>query len=270
MRRDQLARAALRAYPEAVRRTRGPEMIDTLLDASDGSMRAFARELFALLRAGVRSRACATADAGFRRLAADGVCLGATLWIGVRISEPVGFQPTRWQFWLLAAALALALAGCDRLAGLVVFAWIALVNPVTPFGGQDHTLGWSFVAVQEAQLLALGSFAIVMLIAPRRRPRSLRRLLWLAMVAALAYGATLGTGAIAVATIAVSLASLCVPAAIPRLAIATALWWTWIGIEQAFVLGRVMSPLSIALAAGPIVLALSAARVRRLQRQSVA
>jgi hypothetical protein len=99
-------------------------MLATLLDSSEGSTSAFIGELCDLLRAGLRSRSRATADAGLKRLMADGFCLAAMLWIAVTISEPSGFQPTSRRFWLIAAAL--ALVGYDRVAGLVGFTWIVL------------------------------------------------------------------------------------------------------------------------------------------------
>jgi hypothetical protein len=269
MTRERITRAVLRAYPETVRRAHGQEMLATLLDSSDGSTRAFASELFDLLRAGLRSRSRATADEGLRRLIADGFCLAAMLWIAVGISTPVGFQPTRWQFWLIGAALALALVGYDRIAGLVGLAWIVLTNPAAPFGGQVHTILRTAVPLVIARDLGLMIFLLVMVLAPRRRPRDLQRLLWLAPVAALASSWSLGTGALTVAIVAVSLAGLVTLSTNPRLAIAAALWWTSIGIELAVLWDGAASPQWIALSLpGPIVLALTAVHVRRLQRQT--
>jgi len=122
MTRERVARVALRAYPEGVRRAHGPEMLATLLDTSDGSTRAFVRELWDLLRSGLRSRSRATAEQGLKRLIADGFCVAAMLAIAARISTPVGFQPERWQFCWLGAVLALALVGYDRVAGWSVSA----------------------------------------------------------------------------------------------------------------------------------------------------
>jgi hypothetical protein len=268
MTREQIARLTLRAYPEGVRVTRGPEMLATLLDTSDGSTVAFARELTDLLLSGLRSRSRATAEHGLRRLVADGFCLAAMLAIAARISTSVGFQPGRWQFWLIGAALALALVGYDRVAGLVGLGWIVVTNPVDPFGGHVVTEYRTAVPLVIALELGLMIPLLVMVIAPRRRPRDLRRLLWLAPVAAVGCAWSLGTGAYVIALFGVSLVGLAILAASPRLAIAASLWWTSIGIELALLADGTISPLWIGLTLpAPIILALTVARVRQLQRQ---
>lgn len=128
MTRDTLVRAVLRMYPQTVREANGDEMLATLLDSSDGSTRAFIRELFELLRAGLRSRSRASADVRLGRLVADGLCLAAVLWMAISICTLLRFQSPRWQFWLLAAAVSLALVGYDRIAGVVALSEIALVT----------------------------------------------------------------------------------------------------------------------------------------------
>jgi hypothetical protein len=50
-------------------------MVGTLIDASAGSATRFAREIFDLVRLGMRARAAQTASVGARRLTADGFCL---------------------------------------------------------------------------------------------------------------------------------------------------------------------------------------------------
>ena len=271
MTREQIARLALRAYPEGVRETQGPEMLATLLDTSDGSVRVFARELIDLLLSGLRSRSRATAEHGLGRLVADGFCLGAMLAIAARISTSVGFQPGRWQFWLIGAALALALAGHDRAAGLVGLGWIVATNPVDPFGGHVVTGYRTAVPLVIALEFGLMIPLLVMVLAPRRRPRDLRRLLWLAPVAAVGCAWSLGTGAYVVAMFGVSLVGLATLPANPRLAIAASLWWTSIGIELALLADGATSPLWIGLTLpAPIVLALTLARVRQLQRDAPA
>ena len=105
-----------------------------------------------------------------------------------------------------------------------------------------------------------------MTLAPRRRSRDLRRLLWLAPVGAVGGAWSLGTGAYVVAIFGVSLIGLATLSTSPRLAIAASLWWTSIGI-QLVLLGDGVSPIRVGLALPtPIVLALTAARVRHLQR----
>lgn len=271
MTREQIAALALRAYPERVRATRGPEMLATLLDTSEGSMLALTREIADLLRSGLRLRSRATAAHGLARLVADGFCLGAMLAIAARISTSVGFQPGRWQFWLIAAALALALVGYDRIAGLVGLGWILLTNPVDPFGGHVVTVYRTAVPLVLALDLGLAVPLLVMVLAPRRRPREYRRLLWLAPVGAVGWAWSLGTGAYVVAIFGVSLAGLASLPANPRLAIAVSLWWTSIAVELALLANGALSPLWIGLALPtPIVLALTVARVRHLQRHTPA
>jgi hypothetical protein len=268
---EQVARLALLAYPEDVRRAQGPEMLATLLDTSEGSTRALARELCDLVRSGLRSRSRATAEHGLKRLIADGFCLAAMLAIASRISTSVGFEPARWQFWLIVAALVLALVGYDRIAGLVGLSWIVLTNPAAPFGGHIVTAYSTAVPLVIAFDLGLMIPLLVMVLAPRRRPRDLRRLVWLAPIAAVGYAWSLGTGAYVVAIFGVSLIGVATLATSPRLAIAASLWWTSIGIEVALLSNGTVAPLGIALALpAPIILALTVARVRRLQRRAPA
>lgn len=77
--RERTGRFALGAYPLDARRARGEEMLGTLLDASDGSVGRFGREIGGLVRAGLGERAARVAGAGAPRLIADGFCL-AGVW----------------------------------------------------------------------------------------------------------------------------------------------------------------------------------------------
>lgn len=260
MTRARIVRAALRVYPKVVRQAHGDEMLATLLDSSDGSTRAFIRELFELLRAGLRSRSRAIADARLRRLVADGLCLAGVLWMAINICTLFRFQSRHWQFWLLAAAVSLALVGYDRIAGVVALAEIA---PVTASQLHPLVIGWH---------LRPAALFLVMMFAPRRRTHDLRSLLWLAPLAAIAYASSLDQGARipTIAFFAVSLAGLASLSTDPRLAIAAASVWTLIGFEHALMLavggGGGGSPLWVALTApGPIVVALATARVRHLR-----
>ena len=72
--RERIGRAALRAYPPAVRQARGLEMLGMLLDAGESSGRAFVRESGSLVLGGLRERRAITARAGTRRLIADSCC----------------------------------------------------------------------------------------------------------------------------------------------------------------------------------------------------
>lgn len=266
MMRERIVRAALRAYPATVQRSQGREMLATLLDSSDGSTRAFIVELFGLLRGGLRSRACSTAAAPIRRVIADGFCLAWVLWIALALcTVQSSFLPS-WQFWLAAAALALALVGYDRLAGLVGLVWIAFV--LAPEAISPRHIG-----VVSFLHLGVAAFLFAMILAPRRRTRDLRALLWLAPIAAAAYASSLDPSVLRIAAVAVSLAGLASLPTNPRLAIAIALVWTSIGIafglNAAFGHDGGASPRWAALAAtGPIVVTFAVARVRQLRRQT--
>ena len=272
MMRQRIARAVLKGYPETVRRAHGDEMLATLLDASDGSTRVFIRELFDLLRAGLRSRSRATADTRIGRLIADGLCLAAVVWMAIDVCSLFRFRSTPWRFWLLAAALSLALVGYDRIAGVVALVWIALVAAL-----QAHTPGAAWLPSIIAWHVGTAAFSLVMVLAPRRRTHAPRSLLWLAPVAAVAYASSLRPGAqliTSIAFVAISLAGLAILPTDPRLAIAAASVWTSIGIMQELsraLDGGVGSPLWVALIApGPIVLALTTARIRQLRLKAPA
>ena len=267
MTRERIVRAALGVYPETVRRAHGDEMLATLLDSSDGSTRAFIGELFDLLRAGLRSRSRATADARIGRLIADGFCLAAVLWMAIDVSTQFRLQSTQWRFWLLAGALSLALVGYDRIAGVVGLVWIAVVSAL-----QVHILGATELPLIMTWHVGPAAFSLVMVLAPRRRTHDPRSLLWLAPVAAVAYASSFQPGALLITSIvfvAISLAGLASLPVDPRLAIAAASVWTSIGIMNELneaLGGGVASPLWVALSApGPIVIALATARIRKLR-----
>ena len=120
MTRERLVRAALRAWPAAVRATRGPEMADTLLEASDSRAR-FGRELVVLLWRGLGARSAAPSVAASVLL--DGVRLAGgvfiVLWLAADVHEAPFARGSSFdgQMALLAASCALAIAGRDRWAG---------------------------------------------------------------------------------------------------------------------------------------------------------
>jgi hypothetical protein len=272
MTRERIVRAVLRVYPQAVRQAHGDEMLSTLLDSSDGSPRAFIREIYELIRAGLRSRSRAIADARLRRLVADGLCLAGVLWMAISICTMFRFRSPHWQFWLLATALSFALVGYDRIAGGLALGQIALVVVIT--ASQLHNLGAMPFAV--GWHVGPAAFFLVMVFAPRRRTHHLRSLIWLIPLAAVAYASSLSPGALDMTSIsffAVSLAGLASLPTDPRLAIAAASVWTSIGITHAlafaFAGGLEASPIWVTLAAaGPIVIVLAAARARYV-RQNV-
>jgi hypothetical protein len=191
--RERVTRAALRAFPPAIRSARGDEMLGTLLDASATSQTRFAHEIVDLVRSGLRARATQTAQAGATRIVADGLCLAAvwllTLFfaadVGNRIRGPLPGDPaallSSWSLGLLGAALVLALIGSDRLAGAAGLLFTASV-----FGDPAR---YDLTGAASLPLLVPLICFGALLLAPRRRKHSVSRLAWLVLPAALAVAA---------------------------------------------------------------------------------
>ena len=180
--RRRIGQAALRAYPRAVRQTRGLEMLGMLLDAGERSNWAFVRESGSLVLGGLRERGAITARAGTRRLLADACCQAVliclTLWLIHALNTEIIGGPSRRlliQEVVLAAILACALIGYERIAAISGLAALIAFGPLGP-----HTH-----LVLLAELLVPIACLLVMVRAPRERPRGPRRLLWLLPVAAL-------------------------------------------------------------------------------------
>jgi hypothetical protein len=181
--RERIGQAALRAYPPAVRQTRGLEMLGTLLDAGEQSSRAFVRESGSLVLGGLRERGAITARAGIRRLIADACCqavLILVMLLMIRVlSTELSAGPSQQllvQQVMLGAILACALIGFERIAAICGFAALAAFGP----------LGIHAQLVLLARGVVPIACLLVMVCAPRRRPRDPRRLLWLVPVIVLA------------------------------------------------------------------------------------
>ena len=139
--RERIGQAALRAYPPAVRQTRGLEMLGMLLDAGEQSGRAFGRESGSLVLGGLRERRAITARAGSRRLVADSCCQAVIillmLWLFSALNTQLITGPSHQllvQELVLAAILACALIGYERIAALSALA------ALTAYGPLGHTL----------------------------------------------------------------------------------------------------------------------------------
>jgi hypothetical protein len=181
--RERIGQAALRAYPPAVRQTRGLEMLGMLLDAGEQSGWAFARESGSLVRGGLRERGAITARVGTRRLLADScgraVLIFLMLWLISALNTEGSAGPSQQllvQEVVLAAILACALIGYERIAAVGGFAALIAYGPLGP----HVQLVWL------ARLLVPIGCLLVMARAPRKRPRDPRRLLWLLPIGALA------------------------------------------------------------------------------------
>ncbi len=202
MSRERVAGTALRALPATLRSARGEEILATLLDSSaEASPARFAREVAGLVRFGLRAPATQTASTGTRRLVADGFCRGAMLVMTLDLSTLLGQKLGRgyedsllsWtSIGALAAILAIALVGAERLAGVAALAWTAIRMPdVVAHNPTFNGIAPTFVPVV--------CYAVLIL-APRRRALDLRRLAWLVATGGLvaAYGPHDGSGPITV------------------------------------------------------------------------
>jgi hypothetical protein len=272
--REGAARVALLAYPPAARAAHGDEIAATLLDASAGSGLRFARELLDLVRLGLRARATQTARASAGRLVADGLCLAAiwimTLDLSTLLSQKYRGMGDALLMWpsiaLLAAVLALALSGLDRLAGAGALVWTSLRLPEL----LDRHPGIGGLAPEVLPVLCFAALMIV----PRRRSPDARRMAWLVVPAVLvalfgprgngqnpALVAAVLLGVVLVVALAVAL----LPKD-PRLAIAGAVPLSDLAI--AFMSSHDQTPLLmwLWLGAAPAVVAVALTRPRRPQR----
>ena len=216
----------------------------------------------------MRLRGRRTAAAGARRVLADGLCL-AGVWVMTLDLSTLGAQTARglhdpllapWSLGLLAVALALALVGYDRCAGVAALVWTAARFPSL----LDHRPGMA-VAVAAATLPAVVCFA-TLAVAPRRRVPDPRRLGWLVVPVTLV--ATFGPAkddqspvlfaVVAVAALLVIVYALATLTTDPRIAIAAAVPFSTItlGTPSAGLLALV----------APVVLAIAVVRLRHLRR----
>ena len=276
MKRERIGRAALHAFPPSVRSSHGEEMLDTLLDVSAVSRTRFVHELIGVVRSGMQARATQTASAGAKRVVADGVCLAA-LWLltlflsselGNRIRgfDPLGpWQPlSPWSLALLAAALALALVGYDRLAGATALVFVATL--IADPAWRDLTNS------RREQLLVPVICFITLGLAPRRGKPNHRRLAWLALTTPLAVASS--TSDDPGAAILILALLLLVPPALamlrtdPRLAIACALPATSFGIHMAQDRGGPGVLGVLFLCAAPLTLTLAVTQTKHLQAQT--
>jgi hypothetical protein len=233
MTRERITRALLRTYPAPTRASLGSEMIGTVLDSSDASRRLFARECTALIVAGARARARASASETTIGKLLDGYVLAGQIWLGVLLSHGTGQllrNPAQGVTGGLLFVMALwpilgmSLVGTRRAAGSAAVAWFVCLIVVF---GQPHpnvTVIW---------LIPL-SGCVAMATSQKNRPRDRRRLLWLAPVAIMSLlppggegmftpvqidGLILGS-ALAIATFPIN----------PRALVACAVLWTSIGL----------------------------------------
>jgi hypothetical protein len=154
-----------------------------VLDAGEQSRRAFVRESGSLVLGGLRERRAITARAGTRRLLADSCCQAVLIWwtlwiISALNTEAIAgrSQQLLVQEVALPAIVACALIGYERIAAV---SGLAAIAASLPPGLQAQPVFLAKVLVPIACLL-------VMVCAPRKRPRDARQLLWLLPLAVLA------------------------------------------------------------------------------------
>jgi hypothetical protein len=274
MSRERIAGLALLAYPAAARAARGEEMLATLHDVSAGSGRGFAREIADLVRVGLRTRATATASIGARRLVADGLCLAA-VWLMTLDASTVLVQRARGlhdpllaaaPLALLAAALAVALIGHDRVAGAAALTWTALRLPSL----WDHHPGIVNLAPEAVPIACF----CVMVLVPRRRTTDLRRLGWLIVPATLVLTLAPPSGErsplllayVALGALLVTAFAVAMLPTDPRLAIAGAVSLSTVGLSVVVHHHDASAPASLFVAAAPAAIAVAITRTRHLRR----
>jgi hypothetical protein len=220
--RERVGKAAVRAYPREARQARGLEMLGMTLDAGEHSSWAFVRESGSLVIGGLRERRLITARAGTRRLLADSCCQAVliflTLWIISALSPDAIAGPSRplvVQALILAAILACALIGYERIAAV---GGLAAVIAFGPLGAHTQLM------VLARVLVPIGC-VLVMVRAPRKRPRDARRLLWLVPVAVLAALHARGDVGVPEVLAFMSIGGLLLLLQDPRLAIACGVVW---------------------------------------------
>jgi hypothetical protein len=265
MSRARLAAVALRVLPRQTRTLPGEEMLDTLLDASDAASRVrFARELVDLMRVGLNARARQTAEVGAQRLLADGFCQGALLVMALDLStlvsqklDGINDPLLAWtSICALGVIFATALIGAERLAGVAALVWTAVRFPELV----AHNPTFNGIAPTVVPLLCFS----VLTVSPRRRGLDLRRVAWLAAIAALvAAYAPRGGGGVITAIVSLAAILLMLTAILriptdPRLAIACALPVTYLGLTVA---GTSTPPALLLFVAPPLVMFAAIVRV---------
>lgn len=265
--RERIGQAALRAYPPAVRQTRGPEMLGMLLDAGEQSSWALVRESGSLVLGGLRERGAITARAGTRRLLADSCCQAVLIWLTLWLISALNAGgvagPSKQllvQEVVLAAILVCALIGYERIAAVSGLAAIAAYSP----------LGLHTQLVLLAKVLVLIACLFVMVRAPRQRPRDPRQLLWLlpvCVVAALHAHAHVGLPEVLAV---VSVGGLLRLFHDPRLAIACGLVWISVLSSVGRAAPAGLGLLDVAAVAAGLMLTVAAGRLWIMRRSAAA
>jgi hypothetical protein len=188
MNRERIARAAVRAYPRALRTASDQELVATLLEAGDRSATCFLREVVSLVVAGVVGRSHREVSRPWGWVAADAVkwaSIVSVLWWlfdvldrGVFVVWPSSASSLWTDIFGPALVLACFTVGRERIAGLVGLIWLGFRLDQFPWLG--HLAFPHFPSLQWGLLQMVVPFVgfAVMLLAPRRG-LSRDRTLWL-------------------------------------------------------------------------------------------
>jgi hypothetical protein len=272
---ERAARIALRLYPDAAP---AEEMLATLLDVAAGSRTRFVRELADVVRLGLRARATRTASVGAPRLIADGLRLAAIWLMTIDLTTLLCWRHRGlhgallgWpSIALLAAALALALIGLDRLAGAAALVWTALRLPALLHVHPG-------IAGLAAELLPALCFAAMVLAPSRRRP-NLAGLAWLVVPAVLVVtcapprgeGNPLLLAMVALAALLASVFAVAMLPTDPRMAIAGAVGLSDLAVAVVAINHDLSLLALLSLAAAPVAVLFTIRRTRWLQTLSAA
>ncbi len=265
----RIARAALRCYPPATRAARGAEMLDTLLDAAEDRRGAFVRDLVSLVIAGLGERARVSARTSGAATVADAAklasILSACLWLTLLIDR-LGWLPAGHDLFDTVGLLAVLLAwvlGRQRFAGVLGVACTVLLLVRGPA---------AVVIVPAIAVVIVPAIGYVfMLIAPtRKRPHPLAviGLAGLVLLSVIVSPQRPGAFSSVIVLAAVSLAGVLAFPIQPRLAIASAIIWTAVGVHLSAHAGASGAGLIFLVAAAPAVLVVSAARAQLIRRRA--
>jgi len=236
--RERIGRLVLRCFPHQARAQRGREMLDTMLDASSGSTRAFAFEAASLGFAGLRERASAGAKMSTASLVAEAFRRATVIWIALVLT--VLLHPRLQSHWrpphvlalLIPAVLICWVLGYRRAAGVCGIAMLTagLERRFGSLGGPGSPL-WCLLAWYAIPFVGF----VLMVVGHSPPARALRGRAWLLPLSAIAllfasvdaFGILPG---VLIGLSALTTVGLLLIAIDPRLWIATALVWTATGV----------------------------------------
>jgi hypothetical protein len=228
MSRAAIGRTVVRLYPTDVRERAGGELVGTLLDASDASRGAYARQLVSLVRSGLSARARSELRQPLGRITVSTLCWVAVMSamsqlvtvIGIRLywgDTPGSSTDTiLYSYIIPALILVLFTLGRNRTTGILGLAWLAI------FLHQHSML--SLTGFVETVPLQAAGFALLAIKPRKSLPAG--RFLWLApAIVWLVYWVTLLGQQSGVGKMTPVLAALLLLPWAPSLALGTAITW---------------------------------------------